>query len=308
MRKKNTILIFLFFLFSIMILMSCLSQRTEKKLSPEEQEFLSKVRFIITREERKIFLRLPPTERGSFVEEFWTRRDLSPETEENEYKDEYFSRIEEANRLFRGEGTPGWLTDRGRIYILFGPPFSRKTYSPEYLGGGLSAQEIWYYGNFPVVFIDKYNSGVYRLMTTNLAVLNELNFALRKIRKEEKKRIKEGLESLFDFSFKLTESANLPVLLIEVPYKNIWFSQRENALETTINLAMKIFDANKNVVFQYDEDHPLSLTEEYLKIKMDKFFTIEIPVLLTEGEYSIQATLINKTDEKKAYKEFKIKI
>ncbi len=71
---------------------------------------------------------MPPSERKNFREEFWKRRDLDPSTEENEFKMEYFNRIEKANDLFISEGRPGWLTDRGSIYILLGPPMNRLTY------------------------------------------------------------------------------------------------------------------------------------------------------------------------------------
>lgn len=63
-------------------------------------EFLSKVRYIINKKERKIFLELPDSEKERFKDEFWERRDPDPETEENEFKMEYFNRIEKANDLF----------------------------------------------------------------------------------------------------------------------------------------------------------------------------------------------------------------
>jgi GWxTD domain-containing protein len=107
---------------------SCRLYNLERKLDPVNAEFLSKVRYIITAKERKIFLELPDSEKEQFIQEFWTRRDLDPDTEENEFKMEYFNRLEKASELFLGEGKQGWLTDRGRIYVLFGPPTDRITY------------------------------------------------------------------------------------------------------------------------------------------------------------------------------------
>ena len=60
--------------------------------------------------------------------EFWKKRDPDPDTEENEFKTQYFQRIDEANHLFTDGGEPGWLQDRGRIYILLGPPADREVY------------------------------------------------------------------------------------------------------------------------------------------------------------------------------------
>jgi len=90
------LLYFLLFFFSS----SCHFYGLEKKLEPENAEFLDKVRYIITSGERKIFLELPDSEKENFKEEFWKRRDPDPATEENEFKMEYFDRIERSNELF----------------------------------------------------------------------------------------------------------------------------------------------------------------------------------------------------------------
>lgn len=312
--KTKSALSFLMFTSCFLLLISCQSMKLEKKLSPDEQEFLSTVRFIITKEERKVFLRLPPSERKAFIKEFWAKRDTEPETEENEYKEEYFSRIDSANRLFRGEGTPGWLTDRGRVYILFGPPHSRHTYPADASGGIIRAREVWYYGNFPLVFIDTYNSGKYTLVTSDLSVLNEINFALRQINKEQEKQLKKGseliksTELLLDFELELAESSNIPIILIRVPYQKIWFKEKENMLETALDLSLKILDTAGKIIFQHEEEYPLSISENSLKKNKEKNYEIEIPLILAEGEYSIQATLTNKTGDKSAYKEIKIKV
>ena len=63
----------------------------------------------------------PTTSAKKFIEQFWLRRDPTPDTEENEYKEEHYRRIAYANERF-ASGIPGWKTDRGRIYIMYGPP------------------------------------------------------------------------------------------------------------------------------------------------------------------------------------------
>ncbi len=78
--------------------------------------------YIITDEERSAFKQLSnDEERDNFIEAFWQRRDPTPDTEENEYKEEHYQRIAYANEHFAA-GVPGWKTDRGRIYIVFGKP------------------------------------------------------------------------------------------------------------------------------------------------------------------------------------------
>ncbi len=79
------------------------------------------VRWIITDNERKAFMQLSNSEeRDQFIEAFWQRRNPNPDSEDNEFKDEHYRRIEYANEHFPA-GKPGWMTDRGRIYIVYGP-------------------------------------------------------------------------------------------------------------------------------------------------------------------------------------------
>jgi GWxTD domain-containing protein len=77
--------------------------------------------WIITDQERAAFKQLSnDEERDNFIEAFWQRRDPTPDTEENEYKEEHYRRIAYANEHFAA-GIPGWKSDRGRIYIMYGP-------------------------------------------------------------------------------------------------------------------------------------------------------------------------------------------
>lgn len=78
--------------------------------------------YIITPEERAAFKQLSnDEERDNFIEAFWQRRDPTPDTEENEFKEEHYRRIAYANEHFAA-GVPGWKTDRGHMYIVYGPP------------------------------------------------------------------------------------------------------------------------------------------------------------------------------------------
>ena len=93
------------------------------ELSKTYKKWLNEdVVWIITDEERAAFKQLSnDEERDNFIEAFWQRRDPTPDTEENEYKEEHYRRIAYANEHFAA-GIPGWKTDRGRIYIMYGPP------------------------------------------------------------------------------------------------------------------------------------------------------------------------------------------
>src|SRR5215472_6767166 len=95
----------------------------KQELSKPYKKWLDEdVAYIITDEERAAFRQLSnDEERDNFIEAFWQRRDPTPDTEENEYKEEHYQRIAYANEHFAA-GVPGWKTDRGRIYIVFGKP------------------------------------------------------------------------------------------------------------------------------------------------------------------------------------------
>ncbi|MGH9513700.1 MAG: GWxTD domain-containing protein [Terriglobales bacterium] len=94
-----------------------------QELSKTYKKWLDEdVVYIITPAERKAFKQLSnDEERDQFIEAFWQRRNPDPDSEDNEFKDEHYRRIEYANDHFAA-GIQGWRTDRGRMYIKFGPP------------------------------------------------------------------------------------------------------------------------------------------------------------------------------------------
>jgi GWxTD domain-containing protein len=113
------------------------------------------VAYIITDEEKKIFKTLKTDdEREQFIEQFWLRRDPDPDTDVNEYREDYYQRIAYANENF-ASGIPGWKTDRGRIYIMFGKPDEKESHPsggsynrPIWEGGGTTSTfpfETWWY-------------------------------------------------------------------------------------------------------------------------------------------------------------------
>jgi GWxTD domain-containing protein len=106
-------------------------------------------------------------ERDRFIEAFWLRRDPTPGTVENEYKEEHYRRIAYANEHF-AEKVQGWKTDRGRIYIVYGPP-DRMEHPHANGTSFLSREEYWHYDGRSngeprdLTFVDTCNCGEYRL-------------------------------------------------------------------------------------------------------------------------------------------------
>ena len=163
-------------------------RQRERSLRRETQDrFLKKwlkqdASYIITPEERDAFKSLnSDDERYQFIEQFWLRRDPNPDTVVNEFRDEHYRRIAYANERFPS-GKQGWRTDRGRIYIMYGPPDQIETfhgggtyYRPYWEGGGATSTHPyikWRYryldgmdlGQQVIIeFVDRTLTGEYRI-------------------------------------------------------------------------------------------------------------------------------------------------
>lgn len=304
---------------------SCRVSQLEKKLDPESSKFLSQVRYIITSEEYDEFITLPTQEREKFMENFWKRRDPDPDTEENEFKKAYFARLEEAQELF-SKGAGGYLTDRGMIYVLFGPPdyVYHSTISAYDRGGGVMEQWFYYflldkYNNVEINFIDRFgassftgplnfSSGKFELDRSGSSV-----FPL--IQEAKESFLEPGQENKF---FKYTihikkldkEGDSVKFLIqIKIPYKKIWFSKVEDKMKAILIVNAKILDDAKNKSWVHEHDYSFTVTEkeiqELLKIKKD--YLIEIPAALKKGKYSLHISITdNNQGEEKKVLPFKI--
>ncbi len=282
------------FVFVTFFSSSCRLYKLERKLDPENAEFLNKVRYIITKKERKIFLELPDAEKEAFKEEFWKRRDPEPDTEENEFKMEYFNRIERANELFVGEGRDGWLTDRGRIFVLFGEPSFRETHSIDSVDPNSifyhRCGEIWYYGNFPIIFIDSTcTGGPYQLVTYDLSPLRQFNLMymheLNMAQAWAQADVVKGEKKFFDFNLKVEKirvgaDKAEGVILIDIPYAELWFKAEEEMLVTVLDLTLELRDAEGGAIWEYRDSYEVSINEEELKTNKKKIYNIEVPFVL----------------------------
>jgi GWxTD domain-containing protein len=153
----------------------------QKEMESAYKKWLSdEVPYIITDDERAAFKKLSTDdEREQFVEQFWERRNPNPGSPENEFKEEYYRRIAYANEHY-ASGIPGWRTDRGRIYIMYGPPDEVESHPsggtyvrpPEEGGGETSTYpfEQWRYRyidgigtNIILEFVDPTMTGEYHL-------------------------------------------------------------------------------------------------------------------------------------------------
>jgi GWxTD domain-containing protein len=157
------------------------ARKTLKELDLQYKQWLNEdVVYIISPEERNAFLQLDTNEeREQFIEQFWLRRSSNPDLPDNDFKEEHYRRIAYANEHY-ASGIPGWKTDRGRMYIMWGPADeidshpSGGTYDrPMEEGGGSTTTypwETWRWRylegigeNIILEFVDPSGSGEYHL-------------------------------------------------------------------------------------------------------------------------------------------------
>ena len=156
-------------------------RKTLKELDTPYRQWLEEdVVYIISPEERQAFLQLETNEeREQFIEQFWLRRSTNPDLPDNDFKEEHYRRIAYANEHY-ASGIPGWKTDRGRMYIIWGPadevdshPTGGTYDRPMEEGGGSTTTypwETWRYRYMEGIgenviweFVDPSGSGEYKL-------------------------------------------------------------------------------------------------------------------------------------------------
>jgi GWxTD domain-containing protein len=160
-------------------------QQKKNKNNSDEVQYYKKwldedVAYIISEEERSVFKSLKnDEERDNFIEQFWIRRNPNPRAGDNSFKEEHYRRIAYANEHF-ASGIPGWKTDRGRIYIMYGKPDELESHPtggsynrPLNEGGGTTTTfpfEKWWYrhidgvgDDIEIEFVDKSMTGEYRM-------------------------------------------------------------------------------------------------------------------------------------------------
>jgi GWxTD domain-containing protein len=140
----------------------------EKQVQPANLKLsIEHLKLIANPGDVKKIQKAPGSNRDELLAEYWKERDPTPGTEKNELYDEFYTRIQDANKLFHYSKRDGWNTDRGRIYIKYGPPeeILRDIQGTE----AFSRYEIWYYHQIrrQFVFYDRLGGGEYRLISQN---------------------------------------------------------------------------------------------------------------------------------------------
>lgn len=322
-RKRSSILISIFPLMILSIFLSFGLSQEKSKSGKKEREPLSKwskqwleevVPFIITNAEKEFFINLPTEiERGKFIQKFWERRDPNPETPENEFKLEYYKRIALANKFFGTSGIEGWRTDRGKIYILLGPPNEiQRDLSPSETSFSTfhGPKEIWNYWNLPnprlpynmeFVFVDKFGTGNYVLERSLSLGQDERAFDMDSLTyhfdymeylTETMKNPFEKLDELkgiirtqvtYDripikhhlFYFKGLKKRVYVPLIIEIPYSALTQKEIENKYYFSLTLLVNVSNNLGQIILEKSKDINFNHTLSEINSLKDKSFQVQ---------------------------------
>jgi len=239
--------------------------QTPSKLDPESEKFYQVAHIIMSGQEARIWKHLPDAEsRKEFIRDFWEKRDPDPDTEANEFKMEFETRVAYANKHFK-EGGLGMNTDRGRVYIFLGPPDKTEDFlnrGSSTTNRGSSMWWLYYKYGVGVQFVDERGYGAYKISQTEGNIFEAMD--LYKLGQWV------GPDSVFktrvvDFGLKYDEAAKELVVLI--PAKSLLLKENaEGKLE--VDLAFKFYlyegEGSKREVFTESRSY-VSADVEYEK-------------------------------------------
>jgi len=283
-----------------LILMSCGISR-KVSLDPESREFYETARLIMVKEEKAIFNHLPDREsRQEFIRDFWAKRDPDSDTEENEFKEEFFSRIEYANRYFR-EGIPGWKTDRGRIFIYLGPPdkIDQRPYINDPSVKGL----IWwgYYRNrIGIEFVDTTGDGSY-VINKHMGALGNLLWAIDRAKFGQTFISSDSKYLDFDIRFDIEKKE----IEVSIPVSSLSFREEDGLLKA--DFEFKFFINEQGDLKKDEFTHVRSFEKPEDEVLQLEEIIFNFPYDLKPGKYYFDVLVIGKEGIGKARKIFEIK-
>ena len=302
MRRGSSLLISIIVL--ILISASCSSYLKRLK-DPYYVNFFEKARLIMTDQEKDVYKRLPDEEsKEEFIREFWRIRDPNPGTDENEAKIEFEERIAYANRWFwpfstahgpddEPDNDAGWNTDRGRMYIILGPPdliyVGGFPYAPDDIHmrrTDLGGDEVWWYERYPLVLrFERLQRGEFRLLTdsADLMVAMEsakLNLVSSGLLKSAKRR--------FEFDVEFRDGS----ILIIIPVRRVDFEEENGKLNARFWVRITIYHEHRKVD-EIEEMRDFSESEDVFLETKD--IILEYPYELTaKGMYLFDVMVEDK--------------
>lgn len=300
--------VFILFIFSLV----CCGVLTKVDLDPDSRDFYETARLIMTKQEKKIFAHLPDEEsRKEFIKDFWEKRNPDSETEENEFREEFYRRIEYANARFK-EGMPGWKTDRGRIYIYFGTPDQvdmRPMLSlTDEMGRIREARGylIWRYYRygFAILFLDKRGDGSY-VFDPYYGIGGDFFYALERAKFGLPPKTQDLEKKFLDFDLEYNKEKK--EILISIPVNTLTFVSEDDLLKADFDFKFFVYRKKSTERHSFRESRHFEMPEEKV-VKLENIeFAFSFPEL-GPGNYYVDVVVIGKPDIGRARKIFEIKV
>ena len=288
------------------VLGGCSSNKV--KLDPVSKQFYEYANLVMTAEEKSIFKTLADvSSREQFIQEFWDKRDPDPDTPENEFRDEFFRRIDYANERFI-EGGPGWNTDRGRIYIYLGMPdkIDEITFhqDPQFRGPVLYWQ--YYRYGFAVRFIDENHTGRYQIdykYDAQGGLYGSLFDAIESAKFGLIYSNEENQFAFLDFSLKYNKETGQ--FDLEVPLEGLEFKEEDGKLVVEFDFTFHVSGDEGEILEELEDSRIIAKSEDELleMMRLEFSFAYDLP----PGKYSVDVIIVGRPGLGKARKIFEIK-
>jgi GWxTD domain-containing protein len=342
--KRNIISIsILVFLLIFSTNLISIAQEAEQKKQPSQEQInkyieewlKSPIKYIITKKEAKEYKKLTNREeRIRYINYFWLRRDPNPQTQVNEYRDEFYKKVATANKHFSVGSKEGWKTHRGQIFIVFGP-------TQEIHRGvttSLRSYEVWTYyrlesrkipSQYSIVFIDWIGNRDYQIAYSDYLgktaferrmdlmhfiprtsyIPMEIVSAMEEMREKaivnpdiKFEDVPIAVKAVSNLPFKFyraylqtDESKIRSILGINLNYKDIVFGEEEGEqLSPAITVEAALLDKDKNPVDSFKDKVSFSIDAQELEKKIDDSFLYWRSLQAEPGEYLLS---INVEDE-----------
>ena len=256
MKKLAPIVLCGFIFFGSLLIFSGCRSGLRIKGDPFFDSFYEKAELIMTRDEKQIYRRLPDdAAREEFIQDFWKIRDPDTSTEENENKTEFEDRIEYANKWFgnynpyrgREEATMvddlrGWSSERGRIYVILGPPDELHYDAREFMmndrittrAEGASTEQWVYYRFRLMVLFTKRSNGIWSLSNIDTLLFDSMEAAKLNL-------VDSNYQIDYNRRFKFSAGYKNDGLLITVPLDRLSFKDQDGQLFTQLKIFINVY-------------------------------------------------------------------
>jgi GWxTD domain-containing protein len=288
----------IFFTLLFLLAFGCAS-RVKIKQDPFYETFFEKTSLIMTKQEIEVYKHLPDKEsKQEFSKEFWRIRDPDPSTEENEAQTEFEERVEYADKWFADwepnigkdirenkKSERGWNSERGRIYIVLGPPdmviFDEMDMRFDQSRERAKAREVtyeqWHYARYGL-WIEFQKTGVaYWEMSTNFSLLSlalesaKLNWI--------SSAYQEDIKRVFKFQANFKDNK----VIIKIPVSRINYEEKEERLDSEFRIKIGVY-CNYKKIDEIEEKKILSESQEELLAKRNIIFEVSCKPNL-KGQY-----------------------